>query len=102
MKGPNKKVESDRRRRRCVLFNSVVRRTLKALSCNQSLSEFEQMFCNNYLDRFPRNSSHTRVRNRCIKTGRPNGVFRHVRLTRHFFKNYALAGLLFGVRKSSW
>jgi small subunit ribosomal protein S14 len=102
MKGPNKKVESDRRRRRCVLFNATVRRSLKAFSYAADLAESDRIFCMDYLDSFPRSSSHTRLRNRCIVTGRPRGVFRHVRLTRHFFKNYALAGLLFGIRKSSW
>lgn len=54
------------------------------------------------LQKLPRNSAKTRIRNRCWKTGRPRGVFRDFGLSRHVFREMAHQCLLPGVRKSSW
>ena len=54
------------------------------------------------LQKLPRNSSKTRIRNRCWKTGRPRGVFRDFGLSRHVFREMAHQRLLPGVTKSSW
>ena len=54
------------------------------------------------LQRLPRNSSKTRIRNRCWKIGRPRGVFRDFGLSRHVFREMAHQCLLPGVKKLSW
>nr|QHR84557.1 ribosomal protein S14 [Taxus cuspidata] len=54
------------------------------------------------LSMLPRNSSFTRVRNRCILTGRPRGVYRKFRISRICFRELASRGELLGVRKASW
>ncbi len=54
------------------------------------------------LQKLPRNSSKTRIRNRCWKTGRPRGVFRDFGLSRHVLREMAHQCLLPGVTKSSW
>ena len=54
------------------------------------------------LQKLPRNSAKTRIRNRCWKTGRPRGVFRNFGLSRHVVREMAHQCLLPGVRKSSW
>ena len=54
------------------------------------------------LQKLPRNSAKTRIRNRCWKTGRPRGVFRDFGLSRHVVREMAHQCLLPGVRKSSW
>jgi small subunit ribosomal protein S14 len=54
------------------------------------------------LQKLPRNSAKTRIRNRCWKTGRPRGVFRNFGLSRHVFREMAHQCLLPGVKKSSW
>ena len=54
------------------------------------------------IQKLPRNSSSTRIRNRCWKTGRPRGVFRDFGLSRHVFREMAHTCLLPGVTKSSW
>ena len=54
------------------------------------------------LQKLPRNSSKTRIRNRCWKTGRPRGVFRDFGLSRHVFREMAHKCLLPGITKSSW
>jgi len=54
------------------------------------------------LQKLPRNSSKTRIRNRRWKTGRPRGVFRDFGLSRHVVREMAHQCLLAGVTKSSW
>lgn len=54
------------------------------------------------LQKLPRNSAKTRIRNRCWKTGRPRGVFRNFGISRHVFREMAHQCLLPGVTKSSW
>lgn len=54
------------------------------------------------LQKLPRNSAKTRIRNRCWKTGRPRGVFQNFGLSRHVFREMAHQCLLTGVTKSSW
>lgn len=54
------------------------------------------------LQKLPRNSSPTRVRNRCSVTGRPRGVYRKYGICRNLFRELALDGKIPGIRKSSW
>jgi small subunit ribosomal protein S14 len=54
------------------------------------------------LQKLPRNSSETRIRNRCWKTGRPRGFFRDFGVSRHVLREMAHQCLLPGVTKSSW
>ena len=54
------------------------------------------------LSKLPRNSSPTRVRNRCVLTGRGRGVYEKFGLCRQMFRKLALEGKLPGVRKASW
>jgi small subunit ribosomal protein S14 len=54
------------------------------------------------IQKLPRNSAKTRIRNRCWKTGRSRGVFRDFGLSRHVFREMAHQCLLPGVTKSSW
>nr|YP_009277468.1 ribosomal protein S14 [Psilotum nudum]AOH05938.1 ribosomal protein S14 [Psilotum nudum] len=52
--------------------------------------------------RLPRNSSETRVRNRCIFTGRSRSVYKLFRLSRIVFRELASKGSLIGINKSCW
>ena len=54
------------------------------------------------LQKLPRNSAKTRIRNRCWKTGRSRGVFRDFGLSRHVFREMSHQCLLPGITKSSW
>jgi len=54
------------------------------------------------LQKLPRNSSATRVRNRCFVTGRGRGVYRKFGLCRNMFRQMALEGKIPGIRKASW
>lgn len=54
------------------------------------------------LHRLPRNSSPTRLKNRCSETGRPRGYMRQFSLSRISFREHASKGEIPGVTKSSW
>ena len=54
------------------------------------------------LHRLPRNSSPTRMKNRCIETGRPRAFMRTFGLSRLSFREHANKGEIPGVTKSSW
>lgn len=54
------------------------------------------------LQKLPLNSSPTRLRNRCIVTGKGKGIFRKYGLCRNQFRQLALEGKIPGVRKASW
>ena len=54
------------------------------------------------LQKLPRNSAKTRIRNRCWKTGRPRGFFRDFGVSRNVLREMAHQCLLPGVTKSSW
>jgi small subunit ribosomal protein S14 len=50
----------------------------------------------------PRDSSKTRIRNRCALTGRPRAYYRKFGLSRIALREEALKGNLPGVVKASW
>ena len=54
------------------------------------------------LQKLPRNSSPTRLRNRCSVTGRGRGVYSKYMLCRNIFRQLALEGKIPGVKKASW
>jgi small subunit ribosomal protein S14 len=62
----------------------------------------EKLAIHKQIEKLPRDSSKTRLRNRCWKTGRGRGVYRDFGLCRHFIRDLAHNGLLPGVYKASW
>lgn len=54
------------------------------------------------LQKLPRNSAPTRLRNRCTISGRGRGVYKKFGLGRNMFRQLALEGKIPGIRKASW
>lgn len=54
------------------------------------------------LNKLPNNSSPVRKRNRCQLDGRPRGYMREFGISRVKFRQLAGAGVIPGVKKSSW
>ena len=54
------------------------------------------------IQKLPRNSLKTRIKNRCWRTGRSRGYYRDFGLSRHSFRELAHQCLLPGLTKSSW
>lgn len=85
---------------------SVVARNEKRIKLVEKYAEIraELIKAGDYeaLRKLPRDSSPTRVRSRCVLTGRGRGVSSKYGLCRHMFRKFALEGKLPGVRKASW
>ena len=75
---------------------------LKSVSVNTTLPVGIRYDAMIKLSSLPRNSSKVRIKNRCIVTGRSKGVYSKFGLCRNKFREYALEGVLPGIRKSSW
>ena len=54
------------------------------------------------LAELPRNSSATRIRNRCEVTGRPRAYYRKLGMSRIALRELGSQGLIPGLVKSSW
>ena len=95
-------INRDEKRRKLVAQYAKKRAALEAIVHNESLSEGERYEARLKLQKLPRNSNETRLRNRCQLTGRPRGVFRKFGLCRNKIRELAFAGEIPGVVKASW
>ena len=78
------------------------RKNLKKIIMNKKLGLEERFKAQQELSKLPRNSSKTRVMNRCQITGRPHGVYRKLKISRIALRDMASAGKIPGITKSSW
>lgn len=95
-------VERDLKRRRLVEKYAAKRLALKAIINDESVPQEERFAARLKLAELPRNSSKTRVRNRCGITGRPRGNYRKLNLSRIALRDMASTGQIPGMVKSSW
>lgn len=49
-----------------------------------------------------KNSSISKIKNKCLITGRNRSVLKKFKLSRMFIKNLGVSGYINGLRKSSW
>ena len=78
------------------------RKKLKKIIMDKKISLEERFKAQMKLSKLPRNSSKTRVRNRCQITGRPHGVYRKLKISRIALRKLGLEGKIPGMIKSSW
>ena len=78
------------------------REALKKIVMDKKISLEERFKAQQKLSNLPRNSSKTRVMNRCQITGRPHGVYRKLKISRIALRDLGLHGLIPGMTKSSW
>ena len=78
------------------------RSELKKIIMNKKLPLEERFKAQQKLSNLPRNSSRTRVMNRCQITGRPHGVYRKLKISRIALRKLGLEGKIPGMMKSSW
>ena len=78
------------------------RQKLKSVVRDRELPLEQRFEAQLQLSGLPRNSSRTRVRNRCELTGRPRGYYRKFNLCRIVLRDLASFGLIPGMTKSSW
>ncbi len=95
-------VEKNERRRRMVARYAKRRAALKAMIKDRSLPADERFRASVKLASLPRNSSKTRIRNRCALTGRPRGFYRKLKMSRIALRQLTSDGKIPGMVKSSW
>tara|TARA_B100001121_G_scaffold163220_1_gene142521 strand:+ start:151 stop:456 length:306 start_codon:yes stop_codon:yes gene_type:complete len=78
------------------------RSKLKKIIMDKKIPLEERFKAQQKLSKLPRNSSKTRVMNRCEITGRPHGVYRKLKISRIALRQLGLQGKIPGLVKSSW
>jgi len=95
-------VERNKRVERMAKKYASKRARLKAIAADKTLPGEERFAARMKLAQLPRNSSPTRIRNRCEISGRPRGYYRKLRMSRIALRDYASIGQIPGMVKSSW
>ena len=88
--------------KRLVKTKAAKRNALKAIANDENLSLEERFDARLKLAEMPRNSSPTRIRNRCEVTGRPRAFYRKLKMSRIALRELGSAGQIPGLVKSSW
>jgi succinate dehydrogenase (ubiquinone) iron-sulfur subunit len=92
----------DLKKRRMSTKYEIDRLTLKFIIRSNDTPSDIKLAAVRKLNELPKNSSPTRIKNRCIFTGRSKGIVKKYRLSRIIFRQMALSGDLSGIQKSSW
>ncbi len=95
-------VEREKKRQALVQKHAAKRAALKAVANDQNVSMEERFKANLKLAQMPRNSSATRLHNRCELTGRPKAYYRKLKLSRIMLRELSSFGQIPGMVKSSW
>lgn len=90
------------KRKNLVEKNQVKRALLKAIIIDANASDDDRLAAEIKLQKLPRDSSPSRLRNRCNLTGRPHGYYRKFGLGRNKLRESVMRGDVPGVTKASW
>jgi small subunit ribosomal protein S14 len=95
-------VEREKKRAKLVKLHAPKRAALKSIVADQSNPMEVRFRASIKLAELPRNSSATRLHNRCELTGRPHAFYRKLKLSRIMLRELASFGQIPGMVKSSW
>jgi small subunit ribosomal protein S14 len=95
-------IARERKRQELVVKYQKKRNGLKQMIASNSASDEEKREAEIRLQKLPRDSSASRVRNRCNITGRPHGFYRKFGLGRNKLRESVMRGDVPGVTKASW
>ena len=95
-------VNRDIKRKKLVAKHATKRNALKEIISSVTASFEEKMDAATKLQKLPRDSSPSRVRNRCELTGRARGVYQKFGLGRNKLREATMNGDVPGLRKASW
>jgi small subunit ribosomal protein S14 len=95
-------VEREKKRQRLAAKYAEKRAKLKAIASDESLPMEERFKARLTLAKLPRNSSPSRLHNRCQVTGRPKAYYRKLKMSRIALRDLASHGEIPGMVKSSW
>jgi small subunit ribosomal protein S14 len=90
------------KREKLVVKFAKKRATLQSIVDNTRMSDEDRFAARLKIQALPRNANKTRLRNRCLITGRPRGVFSKFGLGRNKLREYAMRGEIPGIVKASW
>ena len=95
-------INREKRRQALVEKYAAKRAELKAIAANQDLPMEERFKARLKLADLPRNSSATRLHNRCQVSDRPKAYYRKLKMSRIALRDLASRGEIPGMVKSSW
>lgn len=90
------------KREKLVKKYAAKRAELKAIISDETKPMEERFRASLKLAKLPRNSSATRIHNRCQLTGRPHAYYRKLKISRIALRQLGSAGQIPGLVKSSW
>jgi len=90
------------KRQKLVEKYAAKRAALKAIANDESKPMEERFKARLALAKLPRNSSPTRLHNRCQLTGRPHAYYRKLKISRIALRELGSNGEIPGLVKSSW
>lgn len=95
-------IERQKKREKLVDKYAAKRAALKEQMKDENLSLSDRVKLSMKLAKLPRNSSATRLHNRCEVSGRPRAYYRKLKMSRIALRDYASVGQIPGMVKSSW
>ena len=95
-------VERGKKRQRLVKKYAAKRAALKEQIKDENTSLGDRVKLSMKLSELPRDSSATRLHNRCAVTGRPKAYYRKLNMSRIALRDLASKGHIPGMVKSSW
>jgi small subunit ribosomal protein S14 len=95
-------IENNARKRKLAKRYANKRAKLHAIVYDKKLPIEERFAAGLKLAELPRNSSKTRIRNRCELSGRPRATYRKLKLSRIALRDLGSQGMIPGLVKSSW
>ena len=95
-------VEREKKRQKLVDKYAAKRAALKEIAKDDSLPMEERFRARLKLAKLPRNSSATRLHNRCQVSGRPKAYYRKLKMSRIALRELGSMGQGPGLVKSSW
>jgi len=95
-------VEREKKRQRLAAKYAAKRAKLKEIAGDDNLSMEERFKARLKLAKLPRNSSPSRLHNRCQVSGRPKAYYRKLKMSRIALRDLASHGEIPGMVKSSW
>lgn len=90
------------KRKKLALKYEAKRKSLREIIRNPKTGFDEKEAAQLQLQKLPRDSSVTRIRNRCGLTGRPHGYYRKFGLSRNKLREATMRGDVPGLVKASW
>jgi len=95
-------IEREKKREKLVKKYAAKRAALLEIANDKEKPMEERFKARLKLAELPRNSSATRLHNRCQLTGRPHAYYRKLKVSRIMLRDLGSAGLIPGMVKSSW